>query len=199
MDINQFLAGIVEDLVVSVPQLVILLSSILYNLNMVKKNVNRFPEVTQKLGLDFGKQMEESFVSSKEQISMILKKATKDMEILVADTKEKIAAEVNDTLTDMSGSLFGMKEALSGYQRELYGTREQVNELVVQNYTLSKLLVSLVFSDENSVNAEISKKVHKQYKNLKANLNFDKKTLDEHKMNRVMEDAVAIFGRENVQ
>jgi hypothetical protein len=199
MDINQFFSGIVEDIVVAVPQLLILLTSILYNLNLVKKNVSRFPEETQKLGINFGKQMKESFSDSTEQIGGILKKATNDMALLVSETKEEIAAAVNDTLENMSASLLGMANELKTYQRELSGTKEQVNELVMQNYTLTKLLVSVVFGDEKSVSAEITKKVQTHYKNLKANLNYDKKMLDEHKMERVMSDAVSVLGRDEVQ
>ena len=133
MDYNEFLTNLIENLIASVPQLVAVISLILFNLNKLKKKTEEFPNqlsiVKEKLVTDFKEtkiMVQDMLAESKKTINGLVEEAT---------------TQLREEVTDVMGS---MQEELKYYRETLQSVKGQSNLLVKENKAMFDLVIQLV-------------------------------------------------------
>lgn len=133
MDYNAFLTTLIENLIASVPQLVAVISMIMYSLNNLKKQTAEFPNqlavVKENLVTDFKE--------TKIMVQDMLDESRKTMNSLV----EEATTQLREEVTDVMGS---MQEELKYYRETLQSVKAQSNLLVKENRAMFDLVIQLV-------------------------------------------------------
>lgn len=133
MDYNTFLTTLIENLIASVPQLVAVISMIMYSLNNLKKQAAEFPNqlsvVKENLVTDFKE--------TKLMVQDMLAESRKTMNGLV----EEATTQLREEVTDVMGS---MQEELKYYRETLQSVKAQANLLVKENRAMFDLVIQLV-------------------------------------------------------
>ena len=133
MDYNTFLTTLIENLIASVPQLVAVISMIVYSLNKLKKQTAEFPNqlsvVKENLVTDFKE--------TKLMVQDMLAESRKTMNGLV----EEATTQLREEVTDVMGS---MQEELKYYRETLQSVKAQANLLVKENRAMFDLVIQLV-------------------------------------------------------
>ena len=133
MDYNAFLTKLIENLIASVPQLVAVISLVVFNLNKLKKQTAEFPNqlsvVKEKLVTDFKEtkiMVQDMLAESKRTINGLVEEAT---------------TQLREQVTDVMG---GMQEELKYYRETLQSVKCQSNLLVKENKAMFDLVIQLV-------------------------------------------------------
>ena len=133
MDYNAFLTNLVENLIASVPQLVAVISMVMYSLNNLKKKTAEFPNqlsvVKENLVTDFKE--------TKVMVQDMLAESRKTINGLV----EEATTQLREEVTDVMGS---MQEELKYYRETLQSVKGQSNLLVKENKAMFDLVIQLV-------------------------------------------------------
>jgi len=133
MDYNTFLTTLIENLIASVPQLVAVISMVMYSLNNLKKQTAEFPNqlsvVKENLVTDFKE--------TKLMVQDMLAESRKTMNGLV----EEATTQLREEVTDVMGS---MQEELKYYRETLQTVKAQANLLVKENRAMFDLVIQLV-------------------------------------------------------
>ena len=133
MDYNAFLTNLVENLIASVPQLVAVISMVMYSLNNLKKKTAEFPNqlsvVKENLVTDFKE--------TKLMVQDMLAESRKTINGLV----EEATTQLREEVTDVMGS---MQEELKYYRETLQSVKGQSNLLVKENKAMFDLVIQLV-------------------------------------------------------
>ncbi|MDD2493462.1 MAG: hypothetical protein PHY83_05935 [Bacilli bacterium] len=133
MDYNAFLTNLVENLIASVPQLVAVISMVMYSLNNLKKQTAEFPNqlsvVKENLVTDFKE--------TKVMVQDMLAESRKTINGLV----EEATTQLREEVTDVMGS---MQEELKYYRETLQSVKGQSNLLVKENKAMFDLVIQLV-------------------------------------------------------
>lgn len=170
MDINALIQNAISQFVVNVPELILVISSVIYFLKGIKAKTATFPDIAQntenmvRVSLSDTKDVVQvTLKETKDALQTILKE-TKDvlqtafddttMQIvgIVKDTTVQIKAEVNDSLESMQASL-------TGYKEELQRTREQSNLLVQENKLFMDVICILLSQDPQIIKSGISEQI----------------------------------------
>ena len=133
MDYNAFLTNLIENLIASVPQLVAVISMVVYYLNKLKKQTAEFPNqlsvVKENLVTDFKEtkiMVQDMLAESKKTINGLVEEAT---------------TQLREQVTDVMG---GMQEELKYYRETLQSVKGQSNLLVKENKAMFDLVIQLV-------------------------------------------------------
>lgn len=133
MDYNEFLTNLIENLIASVPQLVAVISMVMYSLNKLKKQTAEFPnqlsDVKENLVTDFKEtklMVQDMLAESKRTINGLVEEAT---------------TQLREQVTDVMG---GMQEELKYYRETLQSVKGQSNLLVKENKAMFDLVIQLV-------------------------------------------------------
>lgn len=133
MDYNAFLTNLIENLIASVPQLVAVISMVMYSLNNLKKKTAEFPNqlsvVKENLVTDFKE--------TKLMVQDMLAESRKTINSLV----EEATTQLREQVTDVMGS---MQEELKYYRETLQSVKGQSNLLVKENKAMFDLVIQLV-------------------------------------------------------
>lgn len=133
MDYNAFLTTLIENLIASVPQLVAVISMVMYSLNNLKKQTAEFPNqlsvVKENLVTDFKE--------TKLMVQDMLAESRKTINSLV----EEATTQLREEVTDVMGS---MQEELKYYRETLQSVKAQANLLVKENKAMFDLVIQLV-------------------------------------------------------
>ena len=133
MDYNAFLTNLIENLIASVPQLVAVISLVMYGLNNLKKQTAEFPNqlsvVKENLVTDFKE--------TKLMVQDMLAESRKTINGLV----EEATTQLREQVTDVMGS---MQEELKYYRETLQSVKGQSNLLVKENKAMFDLVIQLV-------------------------------------------------------
>lgn len=133
MDYNAFLTSLVENLIASVPQLVAVISMVMYSLNNLKKQTAKFPnqlsEVKENLITDFKE--------TKVMVQEMLAESRKTINGLV----EEATTQLKEEVTEVMGS---MQAELKYYRETLQSVKGQANLLVKENRAMFDLIITLV-------------------------------------------------------
>jgi len=133
MDYNAFLTNLIENLIASVPQLVAVISMVMYSLNNLKKQTAEFPNqlsaVKENLVTDFKE--------TKLMVQDMLAESRKTINSLV----EEATTQLREQVTDVMGS---MQKELQYYRETLQSVKGQANLLVKENRAMFDLVIQLV-------------------------------------------------------
>jgi hypothetical protein len=142
----KLVSGVVEELVAAIPQIVLVLTTVMYSLKAIKTKVNLFPKQME----DTKTQLTQAFGETKEQVNQSLQLAKGQMLDIVKDVTEKIKASVEQTLVDMSNEL-------QTYKKQLQSESDQVNLLVRQNKVFTDIIGSLVAKEPSKIHEGVAK------------------------------------------
>lgn len=148
MDGLELVTGTIEELIAAIPQIVIVLTTVLYSLNSIKSRVNVYPKIATetKTGVDT------SLSAIKAKIEGILsvsqEKFIATLETVNADMQKKVGA----TLTTMESEL-------AAYKQQLATNIEQTNLLTRQNKIFMDVILELVAKDPLKVSQGITQAV----------------------------------------
>lgn len=140
MNWNLFLVEIVQDVIASFPQLMVVAGTVVYGMKEIRavnkllpNKVEGFKEEIEKRFVEHQGKLVESFDKSVEEITGNVNKAV-----------DEISSKVNDTLT-------GMEQQLSSFNEQLRTTKNQVNNLVKENKVYMDIISELVSADPEMV------------------------------------------------
>jgi ABC-type transporter Mla subunit MlaD len=142
------LIGVIEEMIAAVPQIVIVLTTVVYSLNAIKSKVNSFPlqmEETKKT-------LNTSFDDNKKQMNTTLSETQSKLLKSVDESNKRMEENVEQKLLDMKGELLGYKE-------ELKSNSDQTNILIRQSKMFMDVIANLVSQDQNQVKDELAKNV----------------------------------------
>lgn len=129
------ITGVVEEIIAAIPQIVVVLTTVVYSLNAIKQRVNTFPL-----------KMEET----KKTLSTSFEQTKKDLLLTTDEVTKKIQASVE-------ASLVSMGKELQGYKQQLQSESDQVNLLVRQNKVFVELLTALATKEPSKLKEDVSK------------------------------------------
>jgi 16S rRNA G1207 methylase RsmC len=127
-------SNVIEELIAAIPQIVVVLTTVVYGLKSIKSRVNAFP-----------KQMEET----KLQLSNAFTATKKDMLVVVDEVTKKIESGVEKSLSNMA-------KELETYGQDLKSESDQVNMLVRQNKVFIEILANFITKEPNKLLNEVN-------------------------------------------
>lgn len=140
------ITGVVEEIIAAIPQIVVVLTTVVYSLNAIKQKVNTFPMRIE----DTKASLNKSFDQVKENLSTSFEKTKKDLLLTTDEVTKKIQASVE-------ASLVSMGKELQGYKQQLQSESDQVNLLVRQNKVFVELLTALATKEPSKLKEDVSK------------------------------------------
>jgi sugar-specific transcriptional regulator TrmB len=169
-------SNVIEELIAAIPQIVVVLTTVVYGLKSIKSRVNAFP-----------KQMEET----KLQLSNAFTATKKDMLVVVDEVTKKIESGVESSLSNMA-------KELETYKQHLQSESDQVNMLVRQNKTFVELLSNLATKEPQRLLDDVSKVVAQRTILSKQELeNYPAVLIKELPMlERALKEALVVLGEE---
>ncbi len=140
------ITGVVEEIIAAIPQIVVVLTTVVYSLNAIKQKVNTFPVRIE----DTKASLNKSFDQVKQNLSSSFEQTKKDLLLTTDEVTKKIQASVE-------ASLVSMGKELQGYKQQLQSESDQVNLLVRQNKVFIELLTSLATKEPSKLKEDVSK------------------------------------------
>lgn len=201
MDVNQFLSSIIENLVASVPQFVVILGSLVYSLNSIKKKTEDFPmqiqdtKATLKAQFDVTKtDITKSFLEAKDEISNTLKKTKDDINVIVKDVTKQIYDSVNV-------SMEAMKQELNQYKEQLIGAQQQTNMVVREAKVFMEVISTFVSKDPKLIRDGVSTIICSRLNMTKEELEqMPQKIMSEAVvLEQAMREAILLMGKEKFE
>ena len=169
-------SNVIEELIAAIPQIVVVLTTVVYGLKSIKSRVNAFP-----------KQMEET----KLQLSNAFTATKKDMLVVVDEVTKKIESGVEKSLSNMA-------KELETYKQHLETESNQINLLVRQNKTFVELISNLATKEPQRLLDDVSKVVAQRTILSKEELeNYPAVLIKELPMlERALKEALVVLGEE---
>ena len=176
MTLAQFGMEVLDNLVAAIPQLAVVVSTVVYSLKKIKEKTEEFPTILKQTK----EKMDTSFDSSRKQIAKSLE-----------ETSEKIAEKVN-------GSLEGMQQQLNTYKEQLKQSTEQQNMLVKENKLFIDVILEFIAKNPEMVKNGISRAVSLKSQLTKKQLEEFPNILvnDSSKLVQALREARAVMGEE---
>lgn len=140
------ITGVVEEIIAAIPQIVVVLTTVVYSLNAIKQKVNTFPVRIE----DTKASLNKSFDQVKQNLSSSFEQTKKDLLLTTDEVTKKIQASVE-------ASLVSMGKELQGYKQQLQSESDQVNLLVRQNKVFVELLTALATKEPSKLKEDVSK------------------------------------------
>jgi hypothetical protein len=159
MDGLELVTGTIEELIAAIPQIVIVLTTILYSLNAIKSRVNVYPKIATetKTGVDT------SLSEIKTGIDTSLSAIKAKIEGIISVSQEKFIATLETVNVEMQkkvgATLTTMESELAAYKQQLATNIEQTNLLTRQNKIFMDVILELVAKDPLKVSQGITQSV----------------------------------------
>jgi hypothetical protein len=138
------ISGVIEELLAAIPQIVVVLTTVVYSLNAIKAKVNTFPTKMEDTKLSLNK----SFDETKESLNTSFSETKKEIIDIVDNTTKKISESVDEKLIFMA-------EQLKDYKKQLQSESDQVNLLVRQNKVFTELLGKSILENPEKISNEV--------------------------------------------
>jgi hypothetical protein len=140
--------GVIEELIAAIPQIVVVLTTVVYSLNAIRSKVNTFPTIAK----DTQKSVDIKMIETQKQINQNLEQSKFELSKILELFKKEVNTSVNGTLTDM-------EKELSTYKGFLKENIDQTNLLVRQNKLFMDVIIEMVAKDPKKVNEGIAQAV----------------------------------------
>lgn len=142
------ITGIVEELIAAIPQIVVVLTTVVYSLNAIKAKVNTFP----KIATETKQEVDNKISASNAKMTNILEETKRNVITTLEETSANIERQIGATLV-------GMEEELAAYKAKLSQNIEQTNLLAQQNKLFMDVIVDLIAKDPKKVSEGIAQSV----------------------------------------
>jgi len=153
------ITGSIEELIAAVPQIVIVLTTIVYSLNAIKSRVGVYP----KIASDTKSEVNNNLVGMKGKLEGILNVSQEKINQLLVDSKEGLFKLVNqanqDAQKQLKQTLASVEVELATYKNQLITTIEQTNLLARQNKLFMDIILDLIAKDPKKISAGITQAV----------------------------------------
>lgn len=140
------ITGVVEEIIAAIPQIVVVLTTVVYSLNAIRSKVNTFPSKIE----DTKQSLNKSFDETKQNLNTSFSQTKKEVLETVDSATKKIQLSVEATLSSMANEL-------QGYKQQLQSESDQVNLLVRQNKVFTDIIASLVAKEPSKINDSVAK------------------------------------------
>ena len=142
------ITGIVEELIAAIPQIVVVLTTVLYSLNAIKSKVNSFPKIAEYTKKEVGANLNQT----EGKLTNILETSGTKIQTMLSEANEVLQQKVTGTLESMEGEL-------ASYKKQLSKNIEQTNLLSQQNKLFMDVILQLIAKDPNKVAEGIAQAV----------------------------------------
>jgi phosphoribosylaminoimidazole-succinocarboxamide synthase len=142
------ITNVIEEMIAAIPQIVVVLTTVVYSLNAIKARVNSFPVQIKETKDTMNLNLKET----KDSVNSSLSQSKKEISEIVNDMRKEMLKSVNETLVDM-------KKELVDYQNDLKSSSDQTNMLVRQNKILMQVISDLVGKDTEMVAKGVAKQL----------------------------------------
>lgn len=186
MDGLELVTGTIEELIAAIPQIVIVLTTILYSLNSIKNRVNVYPKIATetKTGVDT------SLSAIKAKIEGILSVSQEKFIATLETVNVEMQKKVGATLTTMESEL-------AAYKQQLATNIEQTNLLTRQNKLFMDVILDLVAQDPKKVSQGITQAVSTKINLTKEELEHYPEVLikDKKVLESALKEAYKLMGK----
>jgi len=184
------ITGVVEEIIAAIPQIVVVLTTVIYSLNAIKTKVNSFP----KIASDTKQSVSNELIQTKKQLQDLLEVSSREISTLLDGTNKDIQQKVGATLKNM-------EDELVSYKRKLDSSIDQTNLLVRQNKVFSDILVKLVGADPEKVSSGVAAIVSNDLNLTKAELEKLPSILikDKTALERALRETLNVIGKANFE
>lgn len=142
------ITGIVEELIAAIPQIVVVLTTVVYSLNAIKAKVNTFP----KIATETKQEVDNKISASNAKMTNILEETKRNVITTLEETSANIERQIGATLV-------GMEEELAAYKSKLSQNIEQTNLLAQQNKLFMDIILDLVAKDPKKVSEGVTQSI----------------------------------------
>jgi|688.fasta_scaffold204280_4 hypothetical protein len=156
------ISGVIEELIAAIPQIVVVLTTVLYSLRAIKDKVNTFPKITEQ---NQQKNSAENAETKKKVESMLQQSS--------AEFKNLFSAFADENDQKVGNTLKIMEKEIHDYKEQLKFNIDQTNIFLRQNKVLVDVLLDIVSKDAEKVSSGIAQKVS-------AKLNLAKEQLEKY-------------------
>lgn len=175
----ELVQGVVEEIIAAVPQIVVVLTTVVYSLKAIRDKVNSFP-----------KQISET----KESINVSLQTQQNALSAIVEGMRQEIVKQVGETLINM-------EKELETYKKELISNSEQVNILIRQNKMFTDIIATLVAKDPKFIQDDVAKNILQRTNLSKEDLeNYPQLLIKEMpKLEGALKEALLVLGEKKFE
>ena len=142
------ITGIVEELIAAIPQIVVVLTTVVYSLNAIKSKINSFPQIAE----DTKKEVGANLNQTEGKLTNILETSGTKIQTMLSEANEVLQQKV-------TGTLESMESELALYKKQLSKNIEQTNLLSQQNKLFMDVILQLIAKDPNKVAEGIAQAV----------------------------------------
>lgn len=158
MDLTELGVEVVQKLISSIPEIIITVSIIVYNLLIIKKQVKLFPDAVTGLSQAFDKTKSDlngEFSFAKEEVK-------KGVECIREEVKEVLNKAVTDLSDMVAEPLSLMKEELAGFKNELQQAHSIIKTLTVENRAFLDIITSVTATDPDKIQSGVATIISKR-------------------------------------
>lgn len=195
------ITGSIEELIAAVPQIVIVLTTVVYSLNAIKSKVSVYP----KIASDTKDEVNHNLASMKGKLEGILNVSQERINQLLVESKEgllKLATEANEkSQAHLAKTLAIMEVELASYKNQLATNIEQTNLLARQNKLFADVILELVAQDPKKVSEGIAQLVSTKINLTKEELEQYPSILvkDINVLESALKETLALIGKESFE
>lgn len=142
------ITGVVEELIAAIPQIVVVLTTVIYSLNAIKSRVNSFPKIAEDTKKEVGLNLNQT----KESLINVLENSGINIQKMLSESNELLQEKV-------AGTLESMEKEMTSYKKLLSSNIEQVSLLAKQNKLFMDIILELIAKDPQRVAEGIAQAV----------------------------------------
>ena len=184
------ITGVVEEIIAAIPQIVVVLTTVVYSLNAIKAKVNSFPVQIKETKETVDTNLKET----KDAITSSLQTQQNALSSIVEDMRQEIVKQVGETLINM-------EKELETYKKELVSNSEQTNMLIRQNKMFTDIIATLVAKDPKFIQDDVAKNILQRTNLSKEELeNYPQVLIKElPKLEGALKEALLVLGKEKFE
>jgi len=156
---QEFAVRLVENIIASIPQIVLVLTTLIYWLNKVKGKTEQFPIEVLKTK----QEMAESFTLTKNSLTSSISEFKMQLSSSFVESKKQMFSAFDDfknqLVKDVTENMVLMKNQLSVYHKELVANTNQNNLLVMENKVFMDVISLLISQDPQKIKDGIASAV----------------------------------------
>jgi hypothetical protein len=162
--------NVIEELIAAIPQIVVVLTTVVYSLNAIKAKVNTFPKITEQ---NQQKNIAEMTETRNKVLSMLEENKSK-VESMLEENKNKVesmleqsglqirtlfSAFAEENHQKVGHTLEIMEKELTTYKAKIDQNASQTNLLAQQNKLFMDIILEIIAKDPKKVSEGISQAV----------------------------------------
>jgi F0F1-type ATP synthase membrane subunit b/b' len=184
------ITGVVEEIIAAIPQIVVVLTTVVYSLNAIKAKVNSFPIQIKETKETVDTNLKET----KDSINASLSQSQNKMSNIVEDMRQEIVKQVGETLVNM-------EKEMASYKEQLSSNSDQVNILVRQNKMFTDVIATLVAKDPKLIQDGVAKNILQRTNLSKEDLeNYPQLLIKElPRLEGALKEALLVLGKEKFE